>query len=99
MISDYKSLQAENNPFRHRTNILSLLQYIEYTPVTMEILSKVYQEDKNLSPSLAMDKLVNDIHFIARIFRSVDRRLDAIDLYRMRLESRVAEMVRYMETR
>jgi len=97
LISDYKSLQAENNPFRHRTNILSLLQYIEYTPVTMEILSKVYQEDKNLSPSLAMDKLVNDIHFIARIFRSVDRRLDAIDLYRMRLESRVAEMVRYMD--
>ena len=63
----------------------------------MTALIKVYQEDKNLAQGAAREKVINDLHFIARVFRSVDRRLDAIDLYRMRLESRVAEMVRYMD--
>ena len=97
LISDYKSLQAENNPFRHRANVLSLLIQIEHIDSIMTALVKVYQEDKNLAPAAARDKVINDLHFIARVFRSVDRRLDAIDLYRMRLESRVAEMVRYMD--
>lgn len=97
LISDYKSLQAENNPFRHRANILNLLLYIEHSVDAMSTLAKVYQEDKNISVSQARDKVLSDLHFITRVFRSVDRRLDAIDLYRMRLESRVAEMVRYMD--
>lgn len=97
LISDYKSLQAENNPFRHRTNVLSLLLFIEYSESVMAALTKVYQEDKNITASQARDKVVQDLHYITRVFRSVDRRLDAIDLYRMRLESRVAEMVRYMD--
>jgi hypothetical protein len=97
LISDYKSLQAENNPFRHRTNVLNILLYIEFSEPTMAILAKVYQEDKNIGAAQARDKVLHDLHFIARVFRSVDRRLDAIDLYRMRLESRVAEMVRYMD--
>jgi len=97
LISDYKSLQAENNPFRHRTNVLTLLTQIEHIDSILGALVKVYQEDKNMAPAPARDKVINDLHFIARVFRSVDRRLDAIDLYRMRLESRVAEMVRYMD--
>jgi hypothetical protein len=63
----------------------------------MDELVKVYQEDRNLAPEKAREKVLYDLHFIARVFRSVDRRLDAIDLYRMRLESRVAQMVRYMD--
>jgi hypothetical protein len=97
LISDYKSLQAENNPFRHRANVLTLLLHIEHIDSCMAALVKVYQEDRNLDPAQARDKVVNDLHFIARVFHSVDRRLDAIDLYRMRLESRVAQMVRYMD--
>jgi hypothetical protein len=97
LISDYKSLQAENNPFRHRVNVLHLLLQIEHIDSIMDALVKVYQEDRNLSPGQAREKVLYDLHFIARVFRSVDRRLDAIDLYRMRLESRVAQMVRYMD--
>lgn len=97
LISDYKSLQAENNPFRHRANILQTLLYIEHDEKTLAALAKIYQEDKNINTNQAIDKVLSDIHFINRVFRSIDRRLDAIDLYRMRLESRVAEMVRYMD--
>jgi hypothetical protein len=97
LISDYKSLQAENNPFRHRVNVLNLLLQIEHIDSIMGALVKVYQEDRNLPAELAREKVLYDLHFIARVFRSVDRRLDAIDLYRMRLESRVAQMVRYMD--
>lgn len=97
LISDYKSLQAENNPFRHRSNVLQQLLYIEYDVKVLSSLTKIYQADKNLNEVQAKDRVLQDIHFIARVFRSVDRRLDAIDLYRMRLESRVAEMVRYMD--
>jgi len=97
LISDYKSLQAENNPFRHRANVLTLLLHIEHIDACMAALVKVYQEDRNLEEAQAREKVLNDLHFIARVFHSVDRRLDAIDLYRMRLESRVAQMVRYLD--
>lgn len=97
LISDYKSLQAENNPFRHRSNVLQQLLHIEYDDKILSSLTKIYQADKNLNEVQAKDRVLQDIHFIARVFRSVDRRLDAIDRYRMRLESRVAEMVRYMD--
>lgn len=97
LISDYKSLQAENNPFRHRANVLTLLLHIEHIDSILAALIKVYQEDRNLTPDQAREKVLHDLHFIARVFRSLDRRLDAIDLYRMRLESRVAQMVRYMD--
>lgn len=97
LISDYKSLQAENNPFRHRANVLTLLVQIEHIDAIMAQLVKVYQEDRNLDEGQAREKVIYDLHFIARVFRSVDRRLDAIDLYRMRLESRVAQMVRYLD--
>lgn len=97
LISDYKSLQAENNPFRHRANVLTLLIQIEHIDSIMAHLVKVYQEDRSLDEGEAREKVIYDLHFIARVFRSVDRRLDAIDLYRMRLESRVAQMVRYLD--
>jgi len=97
LISDYKSLQAENNPFRHRANVLTLLLQIEHIDSIMAALVKVYMEDRSLDASQAREKVIYDLHFIARVFRSVDRRLDAIDLYRMRLESRVAQMVRYLD--
>jgi hypothetical protein len=97
LISDYKSLQAENNPFRHRTRVLDLLFQIEHLESPMEALTEVYREDRRLSQEQAREKVLQDLRFIARVFLSVDRRLDAIDLYRMRLESRVAELVRHMD--
>lgn len=97
LISDYKSLQAENNPFRHRDKILRLLVEIEHLDTPIDALVQVYQEDKKLAPSLARQRVLNDLHFIARVFHSVDDRLGAIDLYCRRLESRVAEMVRYID--
>uniref|UniRef100_C6E1B5 TIGR02677 family protein n=1 Tax=Geobacter sp. (strain M21) TaxID=443144 RepID=C6E1B5_GEOSM len=97
LISDYKSLQAENNPFRHRANVLTLLLHIEHIDACLAALVKVYQEDRNIDAAQARERVIKDLHFIARVFHSVDRRLDAIDLYRMRLESRVAQMVRYLD--
>jgi len=97
LISDYKSLQAENNPFRHRHKVQEYLLHIEYDQKTMEALSKVYEEDKKLDPIKARERILQDLHFIGRVFKSVDRRLRAIDRYRATLESRVAEMVRYLD--
>lgn len=97
LISDYKSLQAENNPFRHRHKVQEYLLHIEYDQKTMAALSKVYEEDKKLAPTKARERVLQDLHFIGRVFKSVDRRLRAIDMYRARLESRVAEMVRYLD--
>lgn len=97
LISDYKSLQAENNPFRHRHKVQEYLLHIEYDQKTITALSKVYADDKKLNPVKARERVLQDLHFIGRVFKSVDRRLRAIDMYRARLESRVAEMVRYLD--
>jgi hypothetical protein len=97
LISDYKSLQYEDNPFRHRANVYKHLQFIEHDPKVMAALIKVYQDDKKLSEVNAREKVLADLYFIAKVFHSVDRRLDAIDIYRRRLESRMAEIVRYMD--
>jgi len=97
LISDYKSLQSENNPFRHRSRVLQNLLYIEYSSDILECLLKVYQDDKKLPLEKARNQVIQDLHFITRVFQSVDRRLTAIDRYRVRLESRVTEMVRYLD--
>ncbi len=97
LISDYKTLQSEDNPFRHRANVIRNLVMIEHSPACREALAKVYAEDKNLSSAKAADVVQHDIRVVQRIFESVDRRLAAIDSYRSRLESRVAEMVRYLD--
>lgn len=97
LISDYKSLQGEDNPFRHRHKVHEHLLYIEGDQRAMDALVSVYEEDKKLDPEKARERVLGDLHFIARVFKSVDRRLSAIDMYRARLESRVAEMVRYLD--
>lgn len=97
LISDYKSLQGEDNPFRHRHKVHEYLLHIECNEKIMDALGKVYQEDKKLDPEKARERVLGDLRFIARVFKSVDRRLNAIDMYRARLESRVAEMVRYLD--
>ena len=97
LISDYKSLQAENNPFRHRHKVKQHLINIQYNEKIMEALAKVYAEDKKLDAEKAKDRTLQDLLFIGRVFNSVDQRLRAIDKFRARLESRVAEMVRYLD--
>jgi hypothetical protein len=97
LISDYTSLQEENNPFRHRSRVLDHLQFIKYDNKTLTILAQLYQEERGLQESAARARVLDDIDRISRVFQSVDRRLSAIDHYRKRLESRVSEMIRYLD--
>ncbi len=97
LISDYTSLQEENNPFRHRSSVLNHLQFIKYDNKTLTILAQLYQEERGIQESEARAKVLDDIDRISRVFQSVDRRLSAIDHYRKRLESRVSEMIRYLD--
>jgi Wadjet protein JetA len=97
LIADYKTLSSEDNPFRFRSQILSKLDQIEWLRGISPQLTEHYVGHYNISPEEASSRLKRDIDFIRKVFKSIDNRLDRIDSFRFRLESRVGETVRFMD--
>ena len=97
LIADYKTLNSADNPFRFRGKIIQNLQFVEHFPKTFSALSEHYKEHYAISEEEAGQRLKRDIEFISRTFRTVERRLEKIDSFCFRLESRVAETVRFID--
>ncbi|WP_027859631.1 Wadjet anti-phage system protein JetA family protein [Marinobacterium jannaschii] len=97
LVSDYKTLKTNNNPFRFRRQILALLRDLQFDTVKVDLLTKHYQQQFDSEYHDAEAMVHQHINRIIRIFESVDQRLNTIDDFRYRLEKRVADTVRYMD--
>lgn len=95
LIADYKTLNSSDNPFRYRLRINTLLQqaeYLDFLPI-----AEAYKDHFNINVEEAQTRLRRDIEYIAKVFRSVDSRLEKIDRFCFRLENRVGETVRFID--
>lgn len=97
LVSDYKTLKTNNNPFRFRRQILSLLRDLQFDLLKLEQLTQHYQMQYDVDFESAEALVHQHIMRIIRIFESVELRLASIDDFRYQLEKRVADTVRYMD--
>ncbi|MGB0467142.1 MAG: Wadjet anti-phage system protein JetA family protein [Pontibacterium sp.] len=97
LVSDYKTLKTQNNPFRFRRQILAMLRELQFDTLKVDLLTKHYQQQYETDYHDAEGLVHQHINRIVRIFESVDQRLSTIDDFRYRLEKRVSDTVRYMD--
>lgn len=98
LVADYKKLKTRNNPFRFRSDILVRVRELEYDLERRQQLVAGYQEQTGLMDSeAAWQALEQDIAALRSIFEQVDEHLARVDLYRSRVEQKVADTVRYLD--
>ena len=98
LVQDYKRLTTRNNPFRFRQQILDGVRELAFDLPRQQALVKGYMEQSGEADEdaarLAVD---NDIDRLRRTFEQLDAHLQRINRYRARVESRVADTVRYLD--
>lgn len=98
LVADYKKLKTRNNPFRFRYDILNRVRELEYDLERKQQLVAGYQEQTGLADDeAAWQALDRDIAALRSIFEQVDDHLARVDLYRGRVEQKVADTVRYLD--
>lgn len=98
LIADYATLMKQNNPFRFRRQILTKLKELQYDRDTKELMALSYAITLGVTPQVAADKVEIHILEIINIFDAVESRLNTIRNFQMRLDQRVADAVRYMDS-
>jgi hypothetical protein len=98
LIADYATLMKQNNPFRFRRQILTKLKELQYDRDTKELMAQGYAITLGVVLPAAADKVEIHIQEIINIFESVESRLNTIRNFQMRLDQRVADAVRYMDS-
>ncbi len=98
LVQDYKRLTTRNNPFRFRQHILQGIQELEFDTGLKQALVNAYMSQSGEEDSEAAWRAVNDdIDRIRHSFERVDAHLGRINRYRAKVESRVADTVRYLD--
>ncbi|MEW7996256.1 MAG: hypothetical protein G8D90_14435 [gamma proteobacterium symbiont of Clathrolucina costata] len=98
LIQDYKRLKTRNNPFRYRQQILSLIRDLEYDVKKKKRLVDAFMAQAGSDDSeRAWQEINNDIDKLRGVFEQVDSHLARVDLYRAKVERRVADTVRYLD--
>lgn len=97
LISDYKTLNSTDNPFRFRKRIITLLRQANILPQINKPLVDHYKEHYKIGDDEALLRLKRDIEYIIKIFKGVDGRLEKIDSFCRRLQARVDETVRFID--
>ena len=98
LVQDYKRLTTRNNPFRFRQQILEGVCGLAFDAPCQQALVKGYMEQSGEADEEAARLAVgNDIDRLQRIFEQLDAHLRRIDRYRSKVESRVADTVRYLD--
>ncbi len=98
LVQDYKRLKTRNNPFRYRQQILSLIRDLEYDVDRKKRLVDAFMAQAGSDDSeRAWQAINNDIDKLRAVFEQVDGHLSRVDLYREKVERRVADTVRYLD--
>lgn len=98
LIADYKTLHAQENPFRYRAEILRMVHELRFSTAAKEILPPAYQRLGIAGlPGDALLRVDGDLQTLLSVFEEIDEHLSRIDTFRSALERRVAESVRYLD--
>jgi hypothetical protein len=98
LIKDYKTLYANNNPFRFRRDILVLVERIAGDELLLRQLDQAYvREGRAVDSEEARVVLQRELGLIAKVFNRIDAHLEIIDETRSRIERRVVSTVKYMD--
>lgn len=98
LVQDYKRLTTRNNPFRYRQQILDAVRELEFDLERKQALVTGYMNQSGEADSETAWRAVNaDIDRLRKTFEQVDAHLGRINRYRGRVESRVADTVRYLD--
>jgi len=98
LIADYATLMKQNNPFRFRRQILTKLKELQYDREIKDLMAQGYAITLGVVLPVAADRVKIHIQEIINIFESVESRLNTIRNFQMRLDQRVADAVRYMDS-
>lgn len=97
LIADYKNLKTVNHPFRYRFNILEKAQSIHLDDELRARFIVGYATQMDIEEEAAELRFEKDIATIISVFSNVERQLQRIDDIKYKLESRMNNMVRFME--
>lgn len=98
LITDFKSVRTQNNPFRFRTTIIERVRQIESDTLLMARLSESYvREGRCGSVQEAEAAIRRELADVHQTFSNIDRHLDVIDDTQHRIERRVQAVIRYMD--
>lgn len=98
LIADWKTLKTRNNPFRFRTQIIRILSELQHDHIKKAEIAKGYQDQFSFGDKEAEHKLDLHIDSMIKVFTSIDRILARIEAHRTKLEVRVTDTIRYMDT-
>lgn len=98
LVADWKTLKTRNNPFRFRTQIIRILSDLQHDHPRKHQIAKGYQEQFSYGDKEAEHKLELHIDSMIKVFTSIDRILARIEAHRTKLEVRVTDTIRYMDT-
>ncbi len=99
LIEDYRRLHTQNNPFRFRNHILILCQEMVFDDALISRLADGYvREGRARDASHAKQIVREEIDTVMRVFETVDEALDVIDRTTQRIERRILNTVRFMDS-
>lgn len=93
----YKDIKGTNHPFRFKSEILKLLENLEYNPSLREKIIALLQEAGNIDSEKAHADLMGMLRIIRDVFYSTEPLLNRIDRNHGRLVKRVNEAVKYQQ--
>ena len=98
LVADYKRLKTQNNPFRHRSDIVQNCNALRFDPLSRARFASAYAEQMQIDEERAGREFDSDLTTLLRTFETIDQQLARLDRYRYRFERRAAEAVRYMDS-
>jgi len=99
LIEDYRRLHTQNNPFRFRNQILILCQEMAYDDALIARLADGYVREGRAEEKKDGKEFVRgEIDTVMRVFETVDEALDVIDRTTQRMERRILNTVRFMDS-
>lgn len=93
----YKDIKGVNHPFRFKSEILKLLDNMEYMPNLRNKIITNIQEAGNIDSEKAHSDLIGMLRIIRNVFYNTEPLLDRIDRNHSRLVKRINEAVKYQQ--
>ncbi|MDR7143949.1 Wadjet anti-phage system protein JetA family protein [Rhizobium sp. BE258] len=96
LLRDYTAITTNAHPYRHRRAILIALEKLEDSHIDTDAIADAYLEAKLVPTAIAgRDLVYEDIASIRRVFERIEEAFEGIQRHRVRLETRLRNVVRY----
>jgi hypothetical protein len=99
LIADFKRLKSKTNPFRFRRKIIDTAEGILGNESRMTALAHAYiREGRGERMEDATNLIVQELRAIIRVFERIGDYLEIIEATNQRLEQRIANTLRFMDS-